>query len=440
MNGDIRLTARTVADTLARRLADPGAIPIGDRPGEPRHVNISELEAGTLARGHAGISLLFSSRAVRDPEAATAAHGHLQRCSQLMRTVPHSGIGLQAHVTGLGFAMLAARSTTGGYGGALEQLDRHVTRAAMALCNPAAGLQRRELDRFDAIGGLAGIGRYLLLRGEQVAEARDTVLDTLIGMALEATDASAAAGAGLPGFWVDEAPSPFFDADSDVARHGHLNLGLAHGVPGPLVLLSLAHTQGIRRPGLLEAVERLAGLLVTWAQYDAYGPFWPGFLSRSEYLTGSLAAARTRQFRWCYDTPGVARALQIAGRAVGRDDWPALADDAVAAAVAVPAESWGEVGMGMCHGWAGLLYLLGYFTDGAHATAVRTSRDEIAARITAGFNEAFRFGYRPAHADNPHGGDYPGLLDGAAGIALALDSYADEERPAFPWDAALLTA
>ncbi|WP_331727784.1 lanthionine synthetase C family protein [Streptomyces sp. NBC_00158] len=437
MSEQTRLTARAVADALADRLADPRAIPVGDLPGESRHVNVSEVEAGTLGRGHSGISLLFSSRATGN--SAAAAHGHLQRCSQLLRKLPQPGIGMQAHLTGLGFAMLAARTATGGYGQALAQLDGHICRAAEVLCAPATA-GSRELDRFDAISGLTGIGRYLLLRGEPVVRTTEKVLDRLTSMALEGTGPSASAGGDLPAFWADEPPSPYFAADSDVARHGHLNLGLAHGIPGPLVLLSLAHAQGIRRPGLPEAVERLSGLLVDWVQYDAYGPFWPGYLSRSEFLTGTLAAPRTRQFRWCYDVPGVARALQIAGRATDRSDWTALAGEAVAAALSVPVEEWGETGMGVCHGWAGVLHLLGHFTDGPHATAVRAARDDIATRITDGFDEAFRFGYRPAHADNPHGGDYPGLLDGAAGIALALDSYADEGRQAFPWDAAFLAA
>lgn len=205
MSEQTRLTARAVADALADRLADPRAIPVGDLPGESRHVNVSEVEAGTLGRGHSGISLLFSSRATGN--SAAAAHGHLQRCSQLLRKLPQPGIGMQAHLTGLGFAMLAARTATGGYGQALAQLDGHICRAAEVLCAPATA-GSRELDRFDAISGLTGIGRYLLLRGEPVVRTTEKVLDRLTSMALEGTGPSASAGGDLPAFWADEPPPP----------------------------------------------------------------------------------------------------------------------------------------------------------------------------------------------------------------------------------------
>lgn len=121
---------------------------------------------------------------------------------------------------------------------------------------------------------------------------------------------------------------------------GHANLGLAHGIPGPLALSAVAWREGVRVPGQAETIEAIARFLVTWSEVDAYGRYWPASLNRGQYRRRPARLPRTRA-AWCYGTPGVARALQLAGCALDRTDWTDLARDAARDLFRLPEAEWG---------------------------------------------------------------------------------------------------
>lgn len=434
--------AAAVAERIAERLADPAAVRWREGIDDADRAHVMREELSTLGRGHPGISLLFNSRAANSPGDHAVAHQHLQHAARHLKEVEQPCDGLFGHVTGVGFAMAAARAATGGYGTALEALHGRIAEAARALARRTTTGAGRDLDEYDVISGLTGMGRFLLLRAHEDTTGLHEVLEALATTALlgAADGKHQGAAAPLPGFWAQGAPSARQNRKtSELTRHGHLNLGLAHGIPGPLALLALTKEQGHGSDRQSAAIERLADLLTRWIRHDEHGPYWPNYLTRDEYLSGTSQGHR-RSFRWCYGTPGVARALQLAGRACGRADWQRTADDAIAAVLATPRSQWGILDTGLCHGWAGVLHLLGFFADGPHSTAVRVARDAIAATITDTFDPDTRYGHRVAFEECLAGGDYPGLLEGAAGVALALDDYAHGAHGRFPWDAALLVA
>ncbi|MEU4969287.1 glycoside hydrolase family protein [Streptomyces smyrnaeus] len=70
---------------------------------------------------------------------------------------------------------------------------------------------------------------------------------------------------------------------------------------------------------------------------------------------------------------------------------------------------------------------------GYHAVA-----DRLAERVLAGFEPEAPFGYRYRHALARRALDRSGFLEGSAGIALALHTYASGSAPATSWDSALL--
>lgn len=94
----------------------------------------------------------------------------------------------------------------------------------------------------------------------------------------------------------------------------------------------------------------------------------------------------------------------------------------------------------LCHGWAGLLQITVRMAGDTGAACYRSAADLLAARIIEGFAPEAAFGFRYTHPRLEIGPDRPGFLEGAAGIALALRSYAGGTPPATTWDAALLLA
>src|SRR5205823_11942430 len=87
-------------------------------------------------------------------------------------------------------------------------------------------------------------------------------------------------GAVLPGWWTGNAPN---DEPSPDWPGGHGNLGIAHGIAGPLAFLSLAARCGIEVSGQTEAIERICAWLDQWRTGAGTHAWWPELVSRREH-------------------------------------------------------------------------------------------------------------------------------------------------------------
>ncbi len=64
--------------------------------------------------------------------------------------------------------------------------------------------------------------------------------------------------------------------------------------------------------------------------------------------------------------------------------------------------------------------------------------DVVAERVLDAYAPDSAFGFRYYQTEGTWYAERPGFLDGVAGVALALHSYATGEMPRTGWDAALL--
>lgn len=194
---------------------------------------------------------------------------------------------------------------------------------------------------------------------------------------------------------------------------GHGNLGMAHGISGPLTLLSTAARQGVAVPGQADAIGRICRWLDRCRIGTGNRTWWPEAVSRTEWCSGVSQQAGPGRPSWCYGAPGLARAQQIAALALTG----CLADDTQLALL---------TDASLCHGWAGLLQTTwrAAHTPGASA--------ELAAHLPA-------LRARTGQHLERHGlPATDGLLEGAAGVLLAQHTTeADAARPT-RWDACLL--
>ena len=290
---------------------------------------------------------------------------------------------------------------------------------------------------FDVISGLAGAGRYLLLRGDDPCRsALESVLRSVVRLCDEED--------GVP-LWRTE---PHFLADPGLQRqfpHGNLNCGLAHGIPGPLALLSLAAVRGVVVERQMDAIQRAADWLLRHQSDDEWGVNWPTVvpLDRGDRPTqppgdggpdGSANVTPSRS-AWCYGSPGVARALWFAGQALEDRARRDVAIAAMDAAYRRPLSARRIDSPTVCHGVAGLQQItlrfanetgLPLFVDAARALH-RQLMDAYEPASTLGFRNLEPGGTRT---------DQPGLLDGAAGVALVLLAASTPIEPR--WDAVLL--
>jgi hypothetical protein len=159
-------------------------------------------------------------------------------------------------------------------------------------------------------------------------------------------------GETLPGWrsgnGPDGRPSPHWSG-------GHSNLGMAHGIAGPLPLLSTAMKRGITVTGQADAIGRICSWLDQWRSGTRSRPWWPGMIS---WLNGRAAPSTSpaRNGRHgATEPPGLARAQQLAALALADAQGQRRAEAALAGCTADDTQLSQLGDASLCHGWAGLV-------------------------------------------------------------------------------------
>lgn len=398
--------------TVAERLLDP-AVVTASAPGPA---------GGSLARGLAGTALLHARLATTDPVFADAACKHWELAAPCARRAGHEGAGTYHSPGGLAASMIIGTS----YLPDPERGRDAAARAARWMSARAVGLAERHRNYlaaggtgtpwnvYDAITGLAGTGRVLLAAvraGYDAEPGLQAALETLTAMILTR-------GGTRPGWW---APAGLNGSSIGEEPSGTAATGMAHGIAGPLAILSLASIAGYSVDGQPEAIEGAATWLLRWRTQDGD---WPPHVTGNELDSGTATSAPGRRDAWCYGTPGIARALRLAGQSLGA---PALTQAASGAARSLEDRadtSWDVEGPALCHGYAGVLQSTGSW--------------KAASAVTRLFSARNRFGFQ--HVARQQTADDPGFLTGASGAALALADCSAIPAPHVPdkWDALLL--
>lgn len=375
-----------------------------------------------LASGAPGIALLHIERAHTGTGAWHTAHRWAAAMTRHpVNAHPHAS-SLYHGAPAVAFALHTASQP--GYTPALDALDRNIATATEARLHAAhERIDRQDLPtlgEFDLIRGLTGLGAYLLHR-----HRRDDLLRDILHYLVRLTEPITTHGQKLPGWWTHNRPA---DQPSATWPGGHGNLGMAHGIAGPLALLSTAMTRGVTVPGHTDAIDRICGWLDTWRCGTRSQPWWPGVISLAEWRAGGLndcpAPGRPS---WCYGTPGVARAQQLAAIALGDPQRQQDAEAALTACLADQRQLSQITDASVCHGWAGLaLTTWRAAADSIDGNAGLTAQ---VSRLLAQLKK-----HKPRHGPP----NKEGLLEGPAGVLLAEHTMASKPPPAPRWDVCLL--
>lgn len=127
---------------------------------------------------------------------------------------------------------------------------------------------------------------------------------------------------------------------------------------------------------------------------------------------------------WCYGTPGIARAQQLAGLALTDPHRQQSAEQALAACAADERQLAQLRDASLCHGWAGLAHTIRRAATDATSPGLTAALHQVRARLVD-------------HLDRRGPPDHDGLLEGTTGIHLVLDHHPDPPSTP-PWDACLL--
>ncbi len=152
-------------------------------------------------------------------------------------------------------------------------------------------------------------------------------------------------------------------------------------------------------------------------QSNHQGTHWPRWVTATDPAP-TLPATPS----WCYGTPGLARAQQLAAMALGDHDRKRMAERALLYCLTDMPQLDQLTDRGLCHGYGGLLRTVHRVSQDAETPRLFTERlAELSQHLLA--------------ADPPQ---EAGFLEGTAGADLALHSTRPDGGPATDWDACFL--
>ena len=369
------------------------------------------LDDTSLAGGSAGRALLHARLAADDPADDTSDREVAITCLRhALPALRRRGLSASLYRGAAGLGWVLAHLA----GDLLDDRDRcgGLDRALAKL------LERRPWPgHYDLVDGLVGIGVYAMERLD--APGGPALLEQVLA---RLSEVAVHTDEGV--YWWTP-PRRLPDAIRERSPEGHVDLGLAHGVPGVIALLG-----GACAAGVADATSRqLLDGAVAWLLGEGLSAeVLPSWLAPDD----EPEPARTA---WCYGEPGVAAALLVAARAAGEASWETAALRLARQAAVRSVEDAGVVDAGLCHGAAGLGLI---FARLHHATG----DPELLAAARFWFEHTLDLrvpgtGVAGFTAVGPHGPvEDAGFLVGATGVALALHAAATNREPS--WDRILL--
>ncbi|MCC2276170.1 lanthionine synthetase C family protein [Streptomyces sp. ET3-23] len=375
--------------------------------------------AQSLAKGAAGTALLHIERAHTGQGTWKQAHSWITKAVAGEVSAADTA-GLYLGAPAIAFMLSAASTGSARYGSALKEVNAHVDALAHRRADAALTRIRRgdlaTFHEYDVFSGLTGIGAHLL-RSSPDGSAMEHLLRYLV----ELTKPLRVDGQELPGWWVGH------DQHTRTsARYpgGHSNQSAAHGITGVLLLLSQAARRGVTVDGHHEAIETICAWLDSWQQHGQSGAWWPECVSLADLRTGRTAQSGPARPSWCYGTPGIARAQQLAAIATGDTKRRRTAEQHLADCLSDSVQLSRLTDAGLCHGWAGVYQTVWRADRDAATPVLRPVLPHLADQLV--------------HHAVPSAADGPGFLEGSSGAALALMTAAQDTVPTSGWDACLL--
>lgn len=385
-----------------------------------------------LDYGDCGLALAFGYLDKIEPDRGWDGVAHRYICEAVERLAHRDSIpsGLFHEDSSIGVAyvtrLLSRRGTR--YGEAVSALDGDVIQSAQQSLKRLPAHGPIHWSMFDHIAGLTGVGRYLLLAAGDNPSAEQALHNTLHHLIQRSLQP-------IPDFKTPVNMSgALFTVDNSATSTdlSYISLGLAHGISGPLALMSLALAEGFDLPGLVEATEHLATWLCEQIEEGEYGADIP--YSVTTQLRKLPADGVTRS-AWCHGNPGVSSTLRMAARALHDERFFQASERLMDSALARPRNIQGIISPTLCHGLAGLVYL-SWKRDVVNGHSdLRGVTSEMLRELLDQKNEANPLFF---HENHPEIGQYtnPGLLGGSLGIALTLLTLGSGVEPT--WDQLLL--
>jgi lantibiotic modifying enzyme len=372
----------------------------------------------SLGRGQAGLALLYAwlARTQRMAQADLLARQSLDQALDAVSTRAMNA-SLYGGFTGVAWAAELVDSLLEPDA---DDRGEAVDEALLRLLSRAD----RWSAPYDLIVGLTGLGVYALQRYPRpvATECLRGVVERLHDCARHDED----------GYYWWTPPAEILDEESrKMYPSGRADLGVAHGVAGPIALLGGICGAGIDQAMARPLLEGAVSWLLAHSVPTEADPTFPVWVAPAVQPSPARCA-------WCYGDPGIAAALLLAARGVGNACWEETAVGLACRAAARPTSETGVVNANFCHGAAGLAHLYNRMYQDTGEPALRGAalywleRTLDFYRLARDAGGAWVMGnWEPGRRER---WTWTGveLVEGASGVALALLAAATSVEPT--WD------
>ncbi|EDX23856.1 MULTISPECIES: lanthionine synthetase C family protein [Streptomyces] len=409
--------ARATAAMITSRLADPAHIEAAVAASTPDPNALGPRPPSSLLAGDAGIALLLRHAGDAPHEEADrwrrAGHAALLRAVRDTREAPLTSAGIVTGSAGLALAMAEFAATDHRYRPGLDGVHIGLadqTRRRLADGGPVGGPR---FEDYDVLGGASGVLGHLLTQAPDRTDPAPVhaLIDDLVRFCTAESE-------GHEPRWV--VPLEHYPLPPRTTReaHGFINLGMAHGIPGPLAALALAWKSGYRRPRMGEAIANTVAALSAAAVRDEFGVIWPGEIpvGPDGRHTDEHHPARSA---WCYGVPGIAVALLTAADALADRRLRNFAIEAIEADLRRVEATLDRRSPSLCHGLAGLLSIAEVFARTTGSATARAFLPFLTEHLLSHCSADLPFGVQNREPPDLKI-DNPDFLCGAAGVAAAL--------------------
>lgn len=368
----------------------------------------------SLAGGHAGLAVACAYLATAGFGGRRKAAKHLERAAQII-SAENPGPSLHGGDTGVAWA--SAHLAKQFPGSASKDVN-----AAVVSVLPEQLARASWRGGYDLIDGLVGFGVYALecLPEPSAVKCIRRVVDRLEECAVRRPD-----GIAFP----TPPTHPARVRRSEIIY----DLGVAHGVGGVVAFLGGVCASGVARAKASTLLEGAVCWLLSQKMRDVRRGCFP-------YFVGPRVRRKRARLAWCYGDAGLAAALLVAARGAGESAWEREALKIARVAAERGAERSGVVDATLCHGAAGLGHVFNRIFQATGEDWSRRASSFWFARALGmrrpGEGVGGFLSFQRDERGEPHMVADAGLLEGAAGIALALLAASTANEPS--WDRTLL--
>ena len=372
--------------------------------------NNTEYRCTSAAVSYPALCILFSELQLNFPdnEFDKYAHKYLEIVNDYMGKNNIYDISLFDGLCGVGFAAHCMSDQGKRYQSFIKSLNEYIVDIAESNILKYKELPLNELF-YDIMYGLTGTANYLLN-----FQSEPNVKKTLLHILQYLTDICKAGDNNIPRFAIRSDESQLFPLENSPEIR-YVNLGVAHGIPGMLLILCKSYESGVYVQDQLEAIKYLAEFIFNSCIKDSDDIFW----ETQKILGMEQEKAVPSRDAWCYGTPGVAYSLLIASKILDHDEMGKLAIDSMKLSLKRMRQ---VISPTFCHGLSGLCCLTRKFYEYTDDDFFYEVYMRILDHLLESYSYQYPFGFKDAEIEEGHvvNKDEIGLLTGTSGVILTI--------------------